>query len=357
MNKILITSSFMLILLGGCLSIDAMVSVKGHSNLIEKFLGSGSLPELPVEIGGHIVKYVMHNNPLVAWLLQTMIMPHKTLEGHGGTVLSAALDRTGTKIVTAHHDGTAKIWDEGTGKLIHTLQGHRGLVFSAAFDITGTKIVTASYDRTAKIWDVETGKLIHTLEGHSDAVYRAEFDITGTKIVTVSSDGKAKKWDVETGQLIHTLGHSDVVMSAVFDMTGTKIVTVSFTGEVQIWDVGTGQLIHTLQGYGSRVYSAVFDRTGTKLVTASDGTAKIWDISVLHYLEQRRLSLEQVLLLSYIYAAARLGAKKGHHPDLSKYSDLQSVYESFPEAIRSVLDKYVVLQEKQGNVQDRQVRA
>ena len=200
-------------------------------------------------------------------------------------------------------------------------------------------------------WLVQQMTMPHkTLEGHSDRVLSAVFDEEGTKIVTTSFDSTAKIWDVVTGRLIHTLqGHSAGVRSAAFDRRGTKIVTASLDNTAKIWDVERGQLIHTL-GHGDRVWSAAFDSTGTKIVTASlDSTAKIWDIGILYYLEQK-LSLEQVLLLSYIYAAERPVAKKGHHFDLSKYLHLQSVYDGFPEAIRSVLDKYVLLQEKQGKV-------
>ncbi len=162
MNKILIISSLIVILLGGYLPIYAMESVKEQSNFIKEYLDKGSLPELPWEIGNHIAQYVMENNPLVPWLVQQMPMPHKTLEGHGNAVYSGAFDRKGTKIVTASYDSTAKIWDVWTGQLIHTLQGHRDAVSSAVFDRKGTKIVTASYDNTAKIWDTSVHFIMYS---------------------------------------------------------------------------------------------------------------------------------------------------------------------------------------------------
>ena len=310
MNKILTLSSLMMSLLVGCFSIDAMECLQEQPNFIKDYLDKGSLPELPNEIGNRIAQYVMENNPIVPWLVQQMTMAHKTLEGHSDWVTSAAFDKTGTKAVTASRDNTAKIWDARTCELIHTFKGHRDVVWSAAFDKTGTKIVTTSYDCTAKIWDAESGALIHTLQGHGGTVYSAAFDGTGTKIVTASRDFTAK-----------------------------------------IWDAQTSELIHTLQGHGDDgVLSAAFDGTGTKVVIASrDFTAKIWDIGILYYLEQRP-SLKQGLLLSYIYAAERLVAKKGFYFDLSKYPHLQNVYESFSEAIRSVLDQYVFVQEKQNEV-------
>ncbi len=85
--------------------------------------------------------------------------------GHTQRVISAAYNASGSRIVTASSDKTARIWDAQTGELLHTLQGHTGRVLSAQYNASGSQIVTSSYDGTARIWDAETGELLHTLRG------------------------------------------------------------------------------------------------------------------------------------------------------------------------------------------------
>ncbi|MEO1474505.1 MAG: hypothetical protein AAFS03_11330, partial [Pseudomonadota bacterium] len=80
---------------------------------------------------------------------------HETLQGHAGTVWSAAFSPDGTRIVTASSDNTARVWRRtDDGAWAHdTLQGHEDWVRSAAFAPDGTRIVTASGDSTARVWD------------------------------------------------------------------------------------------------------------------------------------------------------------------------------------------------------------
>jgi WD40 repeat protein len=81
-------------------------------------------------------------------------------------VSSGAFSPDGPRIVTASQDGTARIWDAVSGRVIAGLRGHARPVLSAAFSPDGSRIVTASQDRTARMWDVATGKEISVLRGH-----------------------------------------------------------------------------------------------------------------------------------------------------------------------------------------------
>jgi WD40 repeat protein len=65
----------------------------------------------------------------------------------------ASFSPDGSRIATASHDGTAKVWDARAGTEVLTLKGHTSLVESAAFVADGSRIVTWSRDRTAKVWD------------------------------------------------------------------------------------------------------------------------------------------------------------------------------------------------------------
>ena len=60
---------------------------------------------------------------------------------------------------------TCKIWDLGTGKCVDTLSGHLDEVLDISFNTTGTKIVTASADNTARVYNVHTGTCTAILTG------------------------------------------------------------------------------------------------------------------------------------------------------------------------------------------------
>ena len=62
---------------------------------------------------------------------------------------------------------TCKLWDVGSGKCITTLSGHVDEVLDLAFNSTGTKLVTASADTTARVYDFATGSCTALLSGIS----------------------------------------------------------------------------------------------------------------------------------------------------------------------------------------------
>jgi hypothetical protein len=160
------------------------------------------------------------------------------LEGHSGSLRSAAFSPDGQRIVTASDDNTARIWDAATGNEIAPLEGHSGSLRSAEFSPDGQRIVTASYDNTARIWDAATGKQIAPLEGHTDIVLSAAFSPDGQRIVTAFSDNTARIWDAATGKQIAPLeGHTGSVESAAFSPDGQRIVTASYDNTARIWDV------------------------------------------------------------------------------------------------------------------------
>jgi WD40 repeat protein/uncharacterized caspase-like protein len=201
------------------------------------------------------------------------------LKGHFRSVTSASFSPDGEKIVTASYDDTAKVWDGVTGKLLTNLTGHTDYVSFASFSPDGKKIVTASGDNTAMVWDGVTGKLLINLTGHTNSVTSASFSPDGEKIVTASRDATAKVWDGVTGKLLTDLtGHTNPVISASFSPDGKKIVTASYDDTAMVWDGVTGKLLTNLIGHNNSVTSASFSPDGKKIVTTSwDNTAKVWD--------------------------------------------------------------------------------
>ena len=53
----------------------------------------------------------------------------------------------------------------GSGQVFQTLTGHIDEVLDINFNATGTKLVTASADRTARLYNVTTGNCISVLHG------------------------------------------------------------------------------------------------------------------------------------------------------------------------------------------------
>lgn len=259
--------------------------------------------------------------------LATRIINKRTLVGHGGAVTSVAFRFDRKAIATGSADGTAKLWDAETGRVLVTFTAHAGPVKGLAFSPDGKRIITASEDKTARVWDAQTGQVVLTinnvsdlartmaispdgenvavgggvayqpsdvtlwnlqtgkqrliLKGHQDNVSSLAFCADGKQIVTGSAN-EARVWDLSDGRQVLSVRHGDVlgsIWSVAFSPDGRLIATGGEDGKAKLWDAGSGQEIHLLKGHTSGVASLAFSPDGSRIATGSrDRTLKIWDV-------------------------------------------------------------------------------
>ncbi len=60
--------------------------------------------------------------------------------------------------INQNYPGEIKVWDAATGQEKLALKGHTSRLTSVAFSTDGTRIVSASHDGTVKIWEVPLAK-------------------------------------------------------------------------------------------------------------------------------------------------------------------------------------------------------
>ncbi|PSJ18445.1 WD40 repeat domain-containing protein [Nitrosomonas supralitoralis] len=162
--------------------------------LIQSSLAERSVSQEYVKLAVTILKEPKDktDNPLRAWaadllnqnsptkfspaVLQTLREGQATLPAQlaailhssaGGSALAVSPD--GARLATGHTDGTAKIWDASTGKLLVELQGHSDSVTALAFLPDAASLLNASLDMPALLWDLHTGREISRLADQTDS--------------------------------------------------------------------------------------------------------------------------------------------------------------------------------------------
>ena len=68
-----------------------------------------------------------------------------------------------------------------------------------AYSPDGKHLASGSADGTTKIWDVATGKLLHALTGHTDVDESVAYSPDGKHLASGGCDGTIRFWDVATG--------------------------------------------------------------------------------------------------------------------------------------------------------------
>jgi WD40 repeat protein len=241
---------------------------------------------------------------------------------------AAAFSPDGTRVVTGCDDGTARIWDVASERVLVTVH-HDREVQRVEWSHDGTTFLTGSFDGTAALWNASTGALQQRFSaaeaGHLIVCARLSPD--EKLVATATDDDAAALWDAATGRRLATLheagtvgdvqvgtpcawsadgeriaigdvhgttrvwraadatllatatGHSGQINDVDFSPDGRAIATASSDGTAAVWDAATGALIRKLR-HRDRVSSARFDPTGTRVVTASnDWTAVLWDVA------------------------------------------------------------------------------
>ncbi len=199
--------------------------------------------------------------------------------GHSSGIKSVDWSPDGLCVATGSGDGTIKLWDAASGRLLNTLSGHESLVNSVAWAPDGQRIASASDDKTVRLWDAASGRLLNTLAGHENGVYSVAWAPDGQRIASASDDNTVRLWDAASGRLLNTLsGHENVVYFVAWAPDGQRIASASYDNTVRLWDAASGRLLNTLSGHENGVNSVAWAPDGQRIASASyDKTVRLWD--------------------------------------------------------------------------------
>jgi len=155
-----------------------------------------------VSFDGSFVAVITACPTLLTWRITskgpvTSRLPVAVSTSMGPLVFSA--DGRQLAIANISGQGDVGIVDARSGKTLATLAGHTDRVVGVVFSPDGQRVVTASRDGTARVWDTHSGRLLRTLD-HPDPLAPAGVAISpdGGTIATLDNDGVIRLWDTCT---------------------------------------------------------------------------------------------------------------------------------------------------------------
>ncbi len=146
--------------------------------------------------------------------------------------------RDQTILTSGGNDGA--LWRMLSGRFVKvaTLQGHINKIESIAASGNAKTVATCSFDGTARIWDADSGKMLSLLSlGDSAACFQTGFSPDSSVLATVDDHG-ARVWRVPDGAPLMTLisyGHPVTRLS--FSPDGQQLVTSTNGESVSVWDL------------------------------------------------------------------------------------------------------------------------
>ncbi len=218
------------------------------------------------------------------------------LKAHDRLVTSMALNKDGTKVVSASQDGTVKVWVVPTWKLLASFPGFRRGRASVQFGPDDNTVISVgvlpSRQRQlifeVRIGDVRQKKVVRTFQLKQTSTYAfPRFSPNGKLLacVEVKQNAKAKKadwtitvYDVSTGKVKTTLKTEDQhPRYMTFGPEGQRLAAIYHKKNVYVWDIPNSKEIHKFQV--PDVGPITFSPDAKHLFVARPGAVDAWDLT------------------------------------------------------------------------------
>ncbi len=207
----------------------------------------------------------------------------RTLEGHGGAIISFAWSPTDGKIVaTAAGDKTVRLWDTATGKSTRTFEGHTASVAAVAFSPDGKSVASGGNDKQVLVWDAGSGKTLQTFGGFQDSVTAIAWAPGSTGMFAAGSyDKKVRLLNAKSPQPGKVLEECGEVHSLTWSTNGQTLVSGHADHRAHMWQVSTGKQLHPLESAGDppQVSSLAWSPNDTLLASGrGNHTMQLWNV-------------------------------------------------------------------------------
>jgi WD40 repeat protein len=200
---------------------------------------------------------------VVSWSLES--------RRHRGNMWCHALSPDGRHLATGGLDGTIRIWEVDSGRLVRALIGHNSYVSHLDWSPDGNTLASAgTYDSTVRLWDTRSGRPLRVLKGHPAEVTLVKWAPHGRTVLAAGGvSGALSAWDVISGKKRSTieLGRSLHGLSWQPDGNGVAIAAMT----VQIWDPDKNKVARSVGEVKETYLSVAWAPDGKRLAA---GTAK-----------------------------------------------------------------------------------
>ncbi|KAL8930168.1 MAG: hypothetical protein Q9208_000785 [Pyrenodesmia sp. 3 TL-2023] len=134
-------------------------------------------------------------------------------KGSFGMAIDLSVD--GRFTASGHENGGVYIFNNDTGRLLHSLPGLIRPVRAVAFS-PGCKLLAAAGDaKVIGLYDVASGEQVANFTGHGAWIFSLSWSNTGEYLLSGAFDGKAKVWSIDQRACVATHTETDKTLWSV----------------------------------------------------------------------------------------------------------------------------------------------
>ncbi|XP_064077565.1 angio-associated migratory cell protein-like, partial [Macrobrachium nipponense] len=272
--------------------------IAGFSKIWE--FETGDLSWLAWHHGSHVLLAGTMEGDLWMWLVPQGNA--RTFPSYGSTSQCGAFLPDGKRAVSGYDDGSVRVFDLKSGELKCQFSGglaHSGQVTSISVHKDNALVMSGSSDGTAKLFNTVSGKVVGTLNCDAAARSQAGDDdddddahvensveavsfcpLIPNIAVTSTLSGLVIIWDISTQVIRHTIVQGCGTTQLVWHPTEPIVFAAGLDGVARVYDVRSGDLLKKYTGHQSSIFYMDILKDGTALATASDdGTCRVFNLT------------------------------------------------------------------------------
>ncbi|MCJ1412844.1 superkiller [Ptychographa xylographoides] len=165
---------------------------------------AGEIWAIALSEDGHYLASTTYDGRINVWDCLDGRRKIREYETKGSYGMAIDLSVDGRFTASGHENGGVYIFNNDSGRLLHSLPGLVKPVRTVTFS-PGCKLLAAAGDaKVIALYDVNSGEQVANLIGHGAWIFSLDWSDTGEYLLSGAFDGKAKVWSIDQRACVAT---------------------------------------------------------------------------------------------------------------------------------------------------------